>query len=85
MTETRKRRSEDSWHLDKRVPIAVIIALLIQAASIIWWASRVESRLAVVERYQHDNSQLSERVVRLEVLLERVDRTISRVERKIDK
>ena len=29
------------WHLDKRVPISLIIAILIQSASAFWWASGV--------------------------------------------
>lgn len=28
-----ERRADDSWHLDKRVPIAIIIALAIQSIS----------------------------------------------------
>lgn len=37
------------WHLDRRVPIAIIGALLMQTFSIGWWASRTDSRIGVVE------------------------------------
>lgn len=43
-----------SWHLDKRLPVALIVALLAQAASSLWWASgfsaRTETRLEAAER-----------------------------------
>ncbi len=37
------------WHLDRRVPVAIIGALLLQSFSVGWWAARMESRVSVVE------------------------------------
>lgn len=37
------------WHLDKRVPVAIIFALLVQSAGVIWWASNMASRQSVLE------------------------------------
>ncbi len=34
------------WHLDKRVPIGLIFAILVQTGTMFWWASRVDSTLA---------------------------------------
>ena len=36
---------EDSWHLDKKVPIVFICALLFQTGSFIWWASSMNTRV----------------------------------------
>lgn len=38
------------WHLDKRVPVALITTLLIQAGLGVWWASNASERLEQVER-----------------------------------
>jgi len=38
------------WHLDKRVPIALIVALALQGAGGVWWASTANERLSQVER-----------------------------------
>jgi Tfp pilus assembly protein PilO len=38
------------WHLDKRVPVALIFGLLIQMIGFGWWASQLESRLTTTER-----------------------------------
>jgi hypothetical protein len=34
-------RPED-WHLDKNVTLGIIFALLLNAASSVWWASRLD-------------------------------------------
>lgn len=36
---------EETWHLDKKVPLALIIVIVIQTAGAIWWASKVTERL----------------------------------------
>lgn len=33
--------NEASWHLDKKVPVALIVTLFVQAAFGIWWASKL--------------------------------------------
>ena len=39
----------ETWHLDKRVPIALILTLLLQMGTAIWWASRMDTRVSIVE------------------------------------
>lgn len=43
-------RQPEPWHLDKRVPIALILTVLLQTLSIVWWASNMTARVASVER-----------------------------------
>jgi hypothetical protein len=40
---------DGGWHLDKRVPIALIFAIVAQAAGMVWYASALSSRVD-----QHD-------------------------------
>ena len=42
--------AETSWHFDKRVPLAMLGALVLQTVSIAWWASGVTFRLEDHER-----------------------------------
>jgi len=44
-----------AWHLDRKVPIALIITIAIQSGMAIWWASSIESRMNSVS--QSDLSQ----------------------------
>jgi hypothetical protein len=40
----------ESWHLDRRVPIAIIGALIMQTMLLGWWTSKVDSRIENLER-----------------------------------
>ena len=60
MTET---PYSDHWHLSKGVPVSIIFALLIQTIGIVIWATRLESRVSVLES---DNTKQDIRIARLE-------------------
>lgn len=64
------------WHLDKRVPIALILAILIQSGSAVWWASKTDSQVdqntKMLESYQADK----ERLTRLEIYQESILREL---------
>ena len=40
---------KEQWHLDKRVPVAIIFAIFMQTAGAIWWASSIQSRVSTNE------------------------------------
>lgn len=40
---------ESSWHLDKRIPVALLLGVLGQGAGGIWWMSSLQSRVAHLE------------------------------------
>lgn len=42
-------QQNESWHLDKRVPIALILAIAVQTATAIWWAAALDSRVTFAE------------------------------------
>ena len=42
----------EQWHLDKRVPIALILTILIQSAAAIWWAAGMTERMNHFEQRQ---------------------------------
>ena len=39
----------ESWHLDKRVPIALIFAIAVQTGGALWWAAQIQSRVSGAE------------------------------------
>jgi Tfp pilus assembly protein PilO len=43
-------KQDGSWHLDKRVPVALILALLVQFAGGIWFISSLAKDVATHER-----------------------------------
>jgi len=47
MTDT---GNQGGWHLDKRVPIALIVGLAVQAAGFGYWAAQIDGRVATNSR-----------------------------------
>ena len=45
MSATTRPEQREPWHLDKRVPVALIISLATQAAAMVWWGSQITARV----------------------------------------
>ena len=41
--------SSQHWHLDRRIPVGIILAIVIQTCAILIWATRLDSRVGVLE------------------------------------
>lgn len=39
----------EPWHLDRKIPIGLMLTLVLQLAIGVWWASQQEARLAQVQ------------------------------------
>lgn len=74
------------WHLDKRVPIVLILALSLQTAGVIWWAATMTERVTNMEEVmavfmlrleavegQADNSARVEAVIAEQIRQMRLD------------
>lgn len=64
-TDPQRDPQTSAWHLDKRLPVALIVALLVQAASSLWWAAsfsaRTETRLDSAERRMMLHDEIAKR------------------------
>lgn len=49
----------ESWHVDKRIPLALIGAILIQTGSAFWWASSINERVTSLESWHQDSKGLA--------------------------
>ena len=72
------------WRIDKRVPVAVIIAMALQIAGILVWATQLDARVAGVEHQMSGESLLMEKFARLEERLEFLKRDVESINKKID-
>ena len=43
---------EGQWHLDKKVPISIIMAMLVQFAGGLWFVARLDARIIALETAQ---------------------------------
>ena len=79
--------TKESWHLDKKVPLSLIFAMLIQAAMVIWAVADIKkdveilkSRVATqADRDERQDKTLGEVVARLQTQLERMDGKLDRL------
>ncbi|MCE7997376.1 MAG: hypothetical protein HEP70_00815 [Rhodobiaceae bacterium] len=73
------------WHLDKRVPIALIVAILIQTAGALTWAGAASERINHLERQVINDDDMGERTARLEAQAAYMRATLTRIEDKLDR
>lgn len=94
MTGTDQTTPDGNWHLDKRVPIALIATIAIQTAGIVWFASGLYHRVETLERdaiasknvIERDaalRAPQADRLTRVEVKLETVQEGITEIKRLI--
>lgn len=69
------------WHLDKKVPIALIVTIVLQTSAVIWWASSLSARVDYLERHQAQTAPQGDRLTRVEVKLENVQSGVEEIKR----
>lgn len=79
MTVRRRQPDDSAWHLDKKVPIALIASILIQTAGIVWWGATTSERVNALERKADAVAPQAERLARVETKLETVQDGISEI------
>jgi hypothetical protein len=72
-----RMQQDREWHLDKKVPLALIVTLLVQSGAFIWWAAKADSRLDALERTSNASAPVIERVVRLETKVDAIGDSIN--------
>ena len=65
-------RQDREWHLDKKVPLALIVTLLVQSGTFIWWAAKADNRLDVLERTSAISAPQIERIVKIETKMDSI-------------
>jgi len=81
---------KESWHLDKKVPLSLIFAMLIQAAMVIWAIADIKKDVEILksrvatqqDRDDRQDKIMSDAVQQFVLRLERID---SKFDRLIEK
>ncbi|MBC7767535.1 MAG: hypothetical protein H7124_01975 [Phycisphaerales bacterium] len=71
-------------NIDPRITFALILALFLQTAGGLIWAGRAAARLEDVERAVATQPEVAERLARLEEQLAEAQRSLVRIERRLD-
>ncbi|HRD47420.1 MAG TPA: hypothetical protein PLF78_13160 [Caulobacter sp.] len=70
--------------LDRQVTLAVIVTIAIQAAGGLLWAGRASARIDELSRRVEGQSEMSERLARLEEQVSATRLTLERLERRLE-
>lgn len=72
-------KSDSNWHLDRKVPVAIIVALMMQTAGVVWWGATASERLNALERKVDLAAPQADRLTKVETRLEAVQDGISEI------
>ena len=86
----------EHWSVDKKIPLALVITLLIQTGGVVWWSSQLNSRVTVVEernlkleieigKLKDGSFEVRERFARAETTMQAFVETTRRIEAKLDR
>jgi len=86
VSDAENGNSLDSWHLDKRVNVSIILMLAAQVAAGIWFASKMDSRIGAVEARTAliEATKVGESLAALKTSQDDMRRALDRIERTID-
>jgi hypothetical protein len=72
------------WHLDKRVPLALIFAIFVQTGGALWWASAITSQTEQLQREVERNIEALKAAGSIEPRLVRVETDITYIRGSVD-
>jgi hypothetical protein len=87
MTPADQEAGRDLWHIDKKVPLAIVLAMLMQGASLIWWANGITKDNQEYARRisQLESQRADQRLTVLESQMIDSRGSLSRIEGKLDR
>ncbi|MEP6826455.1 MAG: hypothetical protein ABJA10_00105 [Aestuariivirga sp.] len=79
---------DGDWHLDKKVPIGLLIMIVIQTMALVYvgttWKSDIDHRLISLEKSDNSKSLQGDRIIVLEQQFGFITDSLRRIEHKID-
>ena len=81
--------ADEQWHLDKRVPLALIFTIFVQTSGAVWWAASIAERMDQIERRmdnaairsQNVDNLVAQQATNIAVLVERLEAQNRNVDR----
>lgn len=85
-------RAEAHWTIERKIPAALIIAILVQSASAIWWAAGVngsltnqDERQSRIEQTVKEQGAEIKRLPTLETEVRALQRSVEKLDKTIDR
>lgn len=88
-------KEKESWHLNKGVPVSIIVVLILEFAGFVWIASNMESRITYntdeidelkveVDRHGLKQHDVDVKLGRIETEIGHISNTVQAISRKLD-
>jgi Tfp pilus assembly protein PilO len=71
------------WHLDKRVPVALLLAIVIQTFGVGWWAASISERVSSLESTRTEDKGTGSRLAVLESQMNDIKSSLQRIESQL--
>ena len=82
-------KNNNSWHLSKSVPVSLIVALVLQAAAIVWTVSQMQSNIEAnamsIVKIETRTEKLELAVQGQAVALARIDENIKAIRMSVER
>jgi hypothetical protein len=76
-------QTDRKWHLDRRVPLALILTIIGQTSIGVWWAATTNERVSTLERASLESAKTTpvqaDRLTRVESKMESVQRDLTEI------
>ena len=73
------------WHLDKKVPILLILTIFLQTGGFFWWAASQTEKVSVLKERVDALAPQAERLARLEVSLDNIKMTLIEIKQALNR
>lgn len=92
-----KEASESHWSVDRRVPLATLLALVIQTGGMVWWAATLQSTVdvhsKVIEDFRvngtpgvrYEMATLKQKTTNLDERLDRIETSLDKLNDKLER
>ena len=80
---TNKTNMLTKWQWDRKIPIGLVVAMILQTLTAIWWAAKLDTRVVMQEEWFQKNQHLAEKVFRLEERLIAIHEELNDLEARI--
>lgn len=73
------------WKLDRHIPVALVVAILLQTGVALMWSGAAAERLSALETRSGRTDEVVERTARLEEQSQAMRASLARIEEKLDR
>ena len=78
---------DGQWHLDKKVPIAMILAFVLQTITLVYvgttWKDDIDNRITVLEKSDANQTNHGDRILILEQSINHMISSLDRIEKTL--